>query len=340
MSRTPMENLGAQPEPQANDVSQVLIVRPTRRKRRWLLPPLLAILVASGLLAVRINTPDWHWSSTRHRSPEPRQAAADPTPKLAEVVDRSVDGAVESALGQARGHDPERAQVASKAQDDIEREAERLRAEREELERIKEQEGERIAAQPPAKPRWEVRPLAPAEIERLQREAMRREWGRLRREFAQMRRFEEQMLRQGGMMPGWFADNFARSGAMPDRMIREWFGPMEPDFGADLFGDDLAQAAPGAGEPAPAPPDGFNGMPDLPFDLPRGLPPDVLREMEGPWGPFDGGANGVREAVPGAGGNRNAPPRPRVRSFNFVTPDGRRISGVQMRWESGAPRFQ
>jgi hypothetical protein len=339
-----MENPGAQPGLQANDVSHVLIVRPARRKRWWLLPPLVAILLAAALLAVRINTPDWHWSSTRLRSPEPRQAAADPTPKMADVVDRSVDGAVESALGQTRGHDPERAQVASKAQDDIEREAERLRAEREELERIKEQEGERIAAQPPARPRWEARRLAPAEIARLQREQMRRHEEIFRRQLAEMRRFEEQMLRQGGMMPGWAESNFARQRERMDRMMREGLGRMGPGFGADPFGDDLAQAAPGAGGPAPAPPDGFGGMPDLPFDLPRGLPPEVLREMEeamkGPWGPFDGGADGVREAVPGVGGNRNAPPQPRVRSFNFVTPDGRRISGVQMRWESGAPRFQ
>lgn len=338
MSRSPLESPGAQPDdPRAEDGPPPLVAVPARRRRRWLLPPLLAILVASGLLVFRVNTPDWHWISPRPSAPDPRRTVADPTPKMASVMDRAVDGAVRSALD-ARGIAPERARVAEGVQDDIEREAERLRAEREELERIKEQEGERIAALPPAKPRWEARRLPPAEIARLRREWMRQQEEMIRRQMAEMRRFEEQMLQQRRMIPGWVESDFARQRERMERMMRGGFG-MGPGFGADPFGGDLAQAEPGAGERPRARPDGFGGRPDMPFNVPPGAPPDLFRELEeamqAPWGPFNPGAGAP--AAPGVGGMNGDGPQPRMRSFNFVTPDGRRISGFQMRWESVTP---
>jgi hypothetical protein len=169
-------------EPRPDDL--VVTPRPSRFSP-WLVPPLLAIVAAVGGLIYRIQTPDWHWSSSK---PETVAAVApkkvpekpvEPKPKDRKVAkaeaprtpEPSKPAAVPPPEPAAR---PETAPKVAQTQDEIEKEAARIRAEREELKRIKEEEGERLAKIPP-KPRQEptleeLHALAFAEMQRMQKE--------------------------------------------------------------------------------------------------------------------------------------------------------------------------
>lgn len=169
------------PIPIENDL--VIIPRPTRL-HPLLLPPLLAILAAVGLLVYRVRTPDWHWSSPP--SPETTQPAKPKTPAVVHVT--PAQEPEPPAIAQAEPPKapeptskpsetrpvPDSAPKVAQTREDIEKEAARIHAEREELERIKKAEGERLAKLPP-KPRQhpsmeEMQALAMAEMSRMQRE--------------------------------------------------------------------------------------------------------------------------------------------------------------------------
>ncbi len=152
-----------------------------------LLPPFVAILAAVGLLIYRVNTPDWHWeadpaprvTTAEAQAPEPA-VEAEPAPKPAEVA--KVDGAPKPAETPAsavaplpeKAPQPESTPRVAQTEEEIQKEAERIRAEREELERIKKAEGERLAKIPPKRRQQpsieQLHALAMAEMRRMEQD--------------------------------------------------------------------------------------------------------------------------------------------------------------------------
>lgn len=171
-----------------------LVVSPRpSRLNALLIPPLIVIVLALVLLVIRVRTSDWYWPSSSSSSlPPPQITQAKPAPQAPRVPQKHVSPQT-PRLAQAEpsaeepepksepkpapfsaNKSPQPPQVAQ-TQDDIEKEAARIRAEREELERIKKAEGERLAKLPP-KPRAEhpdpaqVQALMRAEMKRMQRD--------------------------------------------------------------------------------------------------------------------------------------------------------------------------
>lgn len=149
MTRPPTEPTPASAPQTSPPAEAVLIVevRPSRFNR-WLLPPLLLILLAAGLTLWRVRTPDWHWGAgsetpvAQNEPPAeaPQLAQAEPPPAPAPEPEASVEtqppGPAEVPVAEA---DP-----APAPKSDIEAEAERVRVERKAMERLKEEEGERL----------------------------------------------------------------------------------------------------------------------------------------------------------------------------------------------------
>lgn len=158
----------------------VVTPRPTRFNP-WLLPPLLAIVAALGVLLYRVRSPDWHWDSSSkpaklaEAAPKPPEKPAEAKPKEPTVAKAETPSVPEppspAAVDSEPVPKPEPAPKVAQTQEEIEKEAARIRAEREELKKIKEKEGERLAKLPP-KPRNEptaeqLQALAQAEMKRM-----------------------------------------------------------------------------------------------------------------------------------------------------------------------------
>lgn len=203
------ENTSKESDPAPSSQPLVVPYRGSRIPTQFI-PPLLIVLVAAGLLAYRaqiadfrgLHVPSWKWP----------KLATTPTPTL-----KQAPAAAKKAL---KKND-------SKAWDDIQREAERKRAELAELERVKEAADKKAAAQPPRIARGPFhRPLTAREREQMLR--AQREFQRQHLEqFAHMQRA---MIEQQRAMMAQFKndfDNFPRGPMMhfPDLPAPGALGP-------------------------------------------------------------------------------------------------------------------
>lgn len=122
------------------------------------MPPMLLMVLAAGLLVYRAGVADWHWEWPKvEGAPKTAVVAPKPAPKADAPVDAkpAVPAVAEPKAAEkgpllalnapAKPADPD---AKKKALDDIQKEADRIRAEREELAKIKEREGEKLATAP------------------------------------------------------------------------------------------------------------------------------------------------------------------------------------------------
>jgi hypothetical protein len=138
------------PEETAPKAEAVLIVQERPSKLGlWLVPPLVLMVAAAALIVWRVRTPDWHWPGGP--SPDSRAETMPPSPEPpALALNDTLDAP--GAPAEAKPESdvaPEAAEVPVKpaeddARSDIAAEADRIRAEREELDRVKKEEGERL----------------------------------------------------------------------------------------------------------------------------------------------------------------------------------------------------
>lgn len=173
------------------------LVVPHRVSRgSWrLVPPIFLMLLAIGVFGLRAGVSDWHWQWPSWPKPKPTVASAAPKPKPAPntpASKRTADAAPaakpESSpkLADAAKADAEK----QKAIEDIQKEADRIKQQREELAKIKEREGEKIASAPRPAPIFGRGNPAFVVQQRAQMEAMMRE------AMAQHQRQVEAMFRE------------------------------------------------------------------------------------------------------------------------------------------------
>jgi hypothetical protein len=212
------------PPAKARNGDDLLIV-PYRAPRSGarIVPAALAIVVALALFGYRAAQPDWHWEWPTAR---PNTAS----PKVAQVAPKANQPAASSQKSKkpddAKPHaEPKIAEQkppapdAKAAIDDIKKEADRIRAQREELAKIKEREGKKIAEAPqPAGPRGRnavALAQRQARIAQLMRQNMAEHQ---RRVDAMLRGQREFMARNGFDGPmDRFADHFGPDFAEVDR---------------------------------------------------------------------------------------------------------------------------
>ncbi len=312
------------PRTQASGEPPLYVVpyRPARFDARFL-PPLLMVLVAVPLLIYRLRTPDWHWSWPEPRpsssasplarsastpaevavatnaSRSPAQAARDAERRVLADAAWAAKGETPASVLALNGEKPKDDKVAKQALDDIEREAERIKAERAELEAIKSKEGERLAKIPP-KPDFGIGRrgrVNPARLQRMMEQMHAQalaDMNRHQRQFEAMARQMEQQMR---------------------RRMRQ---------GGEPFGD---WPPPPAGMGFPQ--DGFRPMLDAHREIQRHFD-EMLRAQQQffqnppqPFGP---------PPRPHAPGSPPAAGQPDVQTFSFDLPGGGRATGYRMRW--------
>ncbi len=329
-SLTPLET----PE-QGLDESAPRFVTIEKPSRPWQLWPAASLIVAAlGVLVFRLSISDWHIDWPWEKSANPPAAIAggpthaqpspspfdDSTPPVADDPIASSDSPLELigppgpetlASTPAPAHSPVDVDVKPKAEpdpdpaalalSDIEQEADRIRKEREELEKFKEQAGKEIA-NAPRRPSFDRMPN-PALLARRQAEMQQL----MMRRMEEHRRIVERMLsaqgRRGaaGRLPG-MDDRFDR---MFDQMRRD----MEAfEREADAMIRDQRNLAFGPRRLAiPPAPDGL--------DIPKPpAPGNVNSEDEPDEPPADKDAN-----------------RRNLRRFSFTTPDGVQVQGFEIR---------
>ncbi|MFO0956757.1 MAG: hypothetical protein U0800_04725 [Isosphaeraceae bacterium] len=191
------------------------------RRRTWaFLPPFLILGVSLGLLAYRMNATNWYWGAAPARRPGPMLARADrpqtvllpPTAGEQPVAVRPIDPQdpnlpteqpAPPEVADPAGERPEAVAHERPKEEDpeesIRREADRARAQREEIARFKDQEADRLDRNPP-RPEPLFRGMNPA-----QAEAMRRRQLAIQRQMdammeAQIQQFDE--IFRGRRAPG------------------------------------------------------------------------------------------------------------------------------------------
>lgn len=283
--------------------------------------------LAIGLLAYRLSIADWHWEwpwehlvstsagDAYSASSEPVARSTPTSPVPEPSVDLGLSGVPSRPEVPASQDDPVAAvdatpqesvpelkepnHEAALALSDIEKESERIRREREELEKAKEQAGQEMAeaSRRPGFARLPDRALLArrqADLEQLMRQQM-----------LEHRRAMERMLRAQrgfagrGRMPG-LDDRFDRGFEQMRREMEAFEREAETmmrEHRAFAFG------MPGRGGVVIPP------APD--FDVPPPPAPDINVEDDA---------------------DETEPARPKVRRRTFVTPDGVRIQTLEMRW--------
>lgn len=123
-----------------------------------LLPPLAVLLVSLGLLAYRVATPDWDWFWGAPPAPRLEALAmAPPDPSPAVDVPVSPPGPIQQPPEAPAddGRDaPPIPETETDPDEEVFREAEKARAQRDEIARFKEKEADRLAERPPPQPRF------------------------------------------------------------------------------------------------------------------------------------------------------------------------------------------
>ncbi len=309
-----------------------------RRMAAMLVPALLLMFVAFGLTVYRVSQPDWHWGPVSH---QPRTAVPVPAPATEPAVAKTDEAvppglgldlvpqeepgksaevhvaqtetppapALESPLASS-AENPEKppAEIAGTAKpeqplelSDIEQEAERVRAERKELEDHKREEGEKMAQEarrrPPAMPGF--RGIDPrlfagrnqAALEQFMRQQMA----------AQQQQFEAMLRAQGRFRGRQDFLGFGRGAgnANPDQAFELMRREMEA-FEAEALRLMKPQDRAAVQPPAPA-------------------EADAEAEAQEP--------------------NADWPPRnrPQIRRFNYVDPrTGAKVQGFQMQFGTEA----
>lgn len=218
--------------------------------------PMFLMALAAGVLALRAASPDWRGLGEELRA-RTDSGPATPAPDLIEPA----------ALGLAMAKVPEPPKAAPKeerpagaeppkpapsadsiaAWDEIKRSAEKVEAERREVERIKEQAAEDLAKNPPPPSNRRgfarLNPAQVAEMQRRQREAMR-EMEKINRE--RLRRFEA-MIREQREWQRQLMGEIARG-------VPGGFIPLPPGFDRPLPGmDRMGPPLPGMPQPEPGP---------------------------------------------------------------------------------------
>lgn len=289
--------------------------RNTGAARLW--PAAILITLSLGLLAFRLSIADWHWTwpwTTRTQpvpivqQPEPAHTPANsapapaPAPLAANGTGAETTAAEpEPAPELAQSVDPDDTVAGTPlALNDIEREADRIRKEREELEKIKEQAGKEIA-NAPRRPLPGMRGIDPALIARQQAEMERFMMERMaehQKRFEEMLRSQRNFMANRGLRP-------RLDGLAPDQAdaIDQAFERMRQEMEA-FEREALAM------------------LREPPQPLRPGLimPPAPGLDIPAP-------------PLPGLIGDDDDN-QPQVRRFSFVDPNGNRIQGFEFRMRS------
>ena len=328
-----------------------------------LVPAILLLLVAFGLLGYRLGHPDWHWDaaavspSAPLKTPDPLADAADPAVAQAELPGggaaadpadqpdpsaRAADVQVSQADPKTAGDLPlpplpepataaepdastalaakdpnaasgpaEPGQLQADVLADIQNEAKRLKAEREELEKHKLQEGKKMAQEAKNRPPAASRGLTPAQIvarHRAMDQLLRQQMAANQQQFEAMRRRQQQFMNRG------FGFNGAAQGDF-DRAIQQMQREMD-----GFQGDAL-------------------GMLGLPGGLAVPPPPHADEPPAGDDANQEQDKAKANEKENGNDPAANWPPRstPRIRQFRSIDPrTGAVLQGFKMQWSNSA----
>lgn len=241
------------------------IAKPRRSTQLRLLPPLLLLLVCSPLITYRVMTHDWYWWSHQAKAPAgaaPALARNDARPAPA-VVPEAEEVAPEAPPAEALPVAPPAAEeiarpaapevAAADPDEAIRQEAEKARAEREELAKFKDKEAERLAKLPP--PRPQGRQLDQAQVEEIRKQM---------EAFAanHRRQFQAQLDMMRRDMADF--DAFARGNPRnrPQGLFPPGFDAAEAEI--DKFIDDFLRRQHDQGAQVPAPPEPADDLPPPP----------------------------------------------------------------------------
>lgn len=293
-------------EPQASSATE-LRDGPSRHGQRprsasnrgKLVPPLLLMTLAGVILLYRVSVSDWHWPTAptpeSEDQTEPQATTEGSLPSLGELGEQTVAEVVRRGLD---GQDRDR--LARETRDEIEREAERIRSEREALEKLKQREGERLAELPPRPRPPRHRGLDPAAIARHQQQlrAARR---------AMIEQLRQMEAAQQAMMDQFFREQAEAFAALRRQQEARRFRPMpppRPDFGRGFgAGDDFMARQ-------------FEAFARQQQEFLRRFEQEMQRGFPGPNGPFD-----LPDGFPAPPGPIGPPPG--WDRLTFVMPAGR-----------------